>query len=43
MKDNRYITDPTENIVLGEIIEPKSLRTQYQVIIDTKTKIIQTY
>ena len=36
VKDKKYTTHPTENIILSERKEPKRLKTQYQVIDDTK-------
>ena len=38
VKDKRYKIHPTENIILRERKEPKSLRTQYQVINNTKIR-----
>ena len=38
VKDKKYKIHPTENIILRERKEPKSLRTQYQVINDTKIR-----
>ena len=36
VKNERYITHPTENSILRERKEPKSLKTHNQVIIDTE-------
>ena len=36
MKAKRYILHPTENIILRERKEPKTVRTQYPVSFDTK-------
>ena len=38
VKDKKYKIHPTENIILREREQPKSLRTQYQVINDTKIR-----
>ena len=38
VKDHRYKIHPTENIILRKRNEPKSLRTQYQVQNDTRTR-----
>ena len=37
-KDKRHIFHPNEDILLRERGRPKSLRTQYQVLIDTKIR-----
>ena len=38
VKDKRYKIHPSENIILREREEPKSLRTQYQTINNTKIR-----
>ena len=38
VKDKRYKIHPSENIILREREQPKSLRTQYQVQNDTKIR-----
>ena len=38
LQDKRYNFHPTENLILRQRKEPKSLRTQYQVINQNKTK-----
>ena len=38
MKDRRYKIHPTENILLRKRDPPTSLRTQYQVQIDTQIR-----
>ena len=44
VEDKKYTTHPTENIILSERKEPKRLKTQYQVIDDTKiTKKSRSY
>ena len=37
-KDHRCKFHPTENIILRLLYEPKSLRTQYQVEIETRIR-----
>ena len=38
VKDHRYKTDPTVNVILRLRDEPKSLRTQYQVQNETRIR-----
>ena len=38
VKDHRYKIHPTENNILRKRDPPKSLRTQYQVQIETRIK-----
>ena len=38
VKDKRYKIHPSENIILREREEPKSLRTQYQIQNNTKIR-----